>query len=289
MTRTIYRERIPATDPRLGRHVHHDSRSRAYVFDTTGLTIGDVDHTRRVSIFDQGNLGSCTGNAGIGCLATDPFRDTLPANPAYSLDEVGAVDLYSDATRADGYPGQYPPDDTGSDGLTIAKVLTRAGLIAGYQHTFTLDDALKALTVTPLITGTVWYKSMFTPTSEGVVPVVKSSGVAGGHEYEVVGYDQARGLVRFANSWGTSWGDHGYFWMAAEDWGALLAQQGDVTVFTPVTAPAPTPTPQPSPADDADRALATVAQQWIRHPRILGSARLKTALNTWLAAKGFNQ
>jgi hypothetical protein len=94
--------------------------------------------------------------------------------------------------RADDYPGQYPPDDTGCDGLTIAKVLTAAGEISGYQHTFSLDDALKALGVTPVITGvTSWYQDMFNPTADGRVH--PTGGVAGGHEFVVDEIDAEHG------------------------------------------------------------------------------------------------
>jgi hypothetical protein len=294
MTRTIYRERIPSTDPRLNRHVHHDSESRRYPFDTAGLTLTSVRHTRRIEVLDQGQLGSCTGNAGIGCLGTDPYYETLvdpgsvTGTPGshYPFDEAGAVQLYSDATRADDYPGQYPPDDTGSDGLTIAKVLKAAGEISGYQHTFTLDDALKALSITPYITGIRWYNSMFEPSPEGVLTVSAASGTAGGHELVVDEYDDARGLVGLTNSWTDTWGVQGRCYIQAEDYGTLLDQQGDVTIFTPLTQPAPTPTP--GPVDDADQALAVVARPWVarHHTSIAGNHRMQVALKTWLATKG---
>jgi hypothetical protein len=290
----IYRERIPSTDPRLKRHVHHDSRSRQFAFDTAGLTIRSVKHERRIPVLDQGQLGSCTGNAGIGCLGTDPFYDTLNAGVAaslrglvghYTLTETGAIQLYSDATRIDDYPGQYPPEDTGSDGLTIAKVLKAAGEIAGYQHTFSLDDALKALTVTPFITGTVWLDGMFTPDPDGRVHPV--GAVAGGHEYVADQLDAENERIWFTNSWGTGWGVGGRFYLSFDDFGQLLAQQGDVTIFTPLSQPAPVPTPTPD-ADPADVALAAVAHPWVRerHTDIAGNRRMQAALKAWLKAKG---
>lgn len=298
MTRIIRRERIPATDVRLGRHVHHDSESRRYAFPTAGLTIASVRHQRRIPVLDQGNLGSCTGNAGIGALGTDPCWQASWAAltqrpvdrsrpPHYTFDEAGAVQLYSDATRIDDAPGQYPPDDTGSSGLAIAQVLKSAGEISGYQHTFSLDDALKALTQYPLMVGTVWYQSMFTPSAEGVLEVAASSGVAGGHEYVIDEYDATRGMVGVTNSWGTGWGMAGRAYMQAEDLGALLAQQGDVIVLLPLTQPAPTPTPSPGPLDP-DHALAAVAHPWVleHHTSIAGNTRMQAALKTWLAAKG---
>lgn len=48
----------------------------------------------------------------------------------------------------------------------------------------------------------------------GVVPMPsKSENVLGGHETVIVGYDDSRGMAEVRNSWGPSWGDHGYFWM----------------------------------------------------------------------------
>lgn len=38
----------------LGRNVNHDPRSRAYVFDTTGITVQSVKHARRIPVLDQG-------------------------------------------------------------------------------------------------------------------------------------------------------------------------------------------------------------------------------------------
>lgn len=293
MSRTIYRERIPSTDPRLKRHVHHDSESRRYAFDTSELSIVSAKHTRRIPVLDQGNLGSCTGNAGIGCLGTDPFYDTLADVPGgrsqgvivagarYSFTEAGAVALYSDATKADDYPGEYPPTDSGSDGLTIAKVLKAAGEISGYQHTFSLDDALKALGVTPVICGTTWLQNMFDPAPDGRLTV--SGGVAGGHEYVVDEIDATNERVWLTNSWGDSWGVNGRAYLTFADWGRLLADQGDVTIFTPLSQPAPTPSP--SPADPADATFAAVLRRWIHRPHLLGNARMAAAARVWLEAK----
>src|SRR5262245_50700699 len=102
MTRTIIRERIPSTDPRLRRHVHHDSESRRYAFDTAGLTLVSTKHQRRIPVLDQGQLGSCTGNAGVGCLGTDPYYGT--AVPLLSLPEFDDPEAlqarYEKAARA---------------------------------------------------------------------------------------------------------------------------------------------------------------------------------------------
>lgn len=291
--RVIFRRYIESHDIRLKRHVHHDSMSRLYPFPTDGLMIQTVRHQRHGAVLDQGNLGSCTGNAGIGDLMTDPCAGTTNS-PRYTLDETGAVNLYSDATAVDSYPGQYPPDDTGSDGLTIAKVLQKTGLISGYQHTFTLDDALKALSQYPLMVGTNWMNSMFNPDSNGMLTVDMGSGVAGGHEYVVDEYDATRDVVGMTNSWGSGWGQAGRAYMKADDLGALLDQQGDVIVLLPLSVPAPTPTPTPPgptpPGPDAaDQKLIPIAKVWANESalgEIIHEHKMRVALREWLTAKG---
>src|ERR1035437_10187506 len=127
----IYKQKIPSTDLRLGRHIEHDSRSLSFAFDTSGLSIIDVEHKRLCPIFNQGQVGSCTGNAGIGAINTEPF---IQNTSYYTADENGALKLFSEAEIIDGGVG-YPPEDVGSSGLSIAKALTNSKMISGYQHT----------------------------------------------------------------------------------------------------------------------------------------------------------
>lgn len=203
---------------RLGRHVRHDPRSR--LFPAPHLSkIGTVTHLRNVPIFDQGELGSCTGNAGAGCVSTAPFKQQ------YS--ETDAVQLYSDATKVDNIMGQYPPTDTGSDGLSIMKVLQARGTISGYTHAFSCQQALGALQLVPGITGLTWLSGCDTPNSAGLV---KYRGmVRGGHEVELVGTDAKKGWVKLANSWGPGWGFIGYFFMTFDDYARALEDNGDAT------------------------------------------------------------
>ena len=220
---------------KLGRVVNHDTRSLAFGFDTSGLSIIDVEHKRLVPVFDQGQVGSCTGNAGVGAINTTPF---VTPSAHYSPDETGALALYRDAEIMDGGVG-YPPEDRGSSGLTIGKALLNAGVISVYQHTFTLNDALKALSLYPVITGINWYSDMFHPDPDGRVH--PTGTVAGGHEIEAYKVDVENGRIWFWNSWGASWGVNGTFYLTWADFATLLAQQGDVTVLIPPTVPVPPP------------------------------------------------
>jgi hypothetical protein len=235
-------------------------------------------HDRHVGILDQGNIGSCTGNAGTAALGTG---NLWPAASGLALDEAYAVSLYSAATAVDEFDGTYPPDDTGSSGLAVAKVLRSRGLITSYSHCFTLADALAAACDGPVITGISWMSGFDSPDADGIVRITGDDTVLGGHEVCVVGVDAERRLVRIANSWGDGWGDSGYFWLGWDDWGVLLADQGDVTVLVPASAPPPA---------TADQALAKVLRQrsWIdlnfRSPGQTGT--VARAAKAWLKAKG---
>lgn len=245
---SVRRERIleaPGNPYRLGRHVRHDSRSAAYaIAGTPTSTLVSKRWTRRIPVLDQGDLGSCTGNAAAGWLGTDDAtRQGLTEYGGNPIDEAFAVELYGEATQLDSYQGTYPPDDTGSDGLSVAKALVQFDVATGYQHAFSLQAALTALsTLGPVMFGVNWYEDMFDPAADGRLHITGS--LAGGHEFVVDEIDVTNQRVWLTNSWGSGWGVQGRAYLTWADATKLLGQQGDVTVPTPVSAPVP---PQPTP------------------------------------------
>jgi len=207
----------------LGRVVQHDPRSRAY--PATLGALRTITHRHYGPVLDQGQIGSCTGNAAADALNTTPLR-----HGRRLLTEVDARTLYHEATVLDGFPGTWPPTDTGSSGLGVAKAVVKAGWATGYTHAFGLDHALAALVLAPVIVGTNWHDSMFTPDSKGFIH--PSGAVVGGHEYALVGLDVKRARVTMLNSWSASWGINGRAYITFADLGALLADQGDVIALT---------------------------------------------------------
>lgn len=252
----------------LGRHVEHDPESLRYLHKASGRTLVQVEHPRHIPILDQGDVGSCTGNAATGALATEPLalEDAIAAIMA-ELNETYALGVYSDAEDVDG-DGPYPPNDNGSSGLSVCKVLKVRGLISGYRHATSLADALDALQDGPVLWGTNWKTGMDNIDSKGQIHYTGST--RGGHELLLRGDDPVTELADGDNSWNDKWGPiGGRFKVSHADLAKSLADQGDITIPIPLSQPAPVPTPvPPTPAPvptpdpagasflDADPALA---------------------------------
>lgn len=270
----------------LGRVVEHDPRSLHYAAGVLPQkAIQSVQWKRQAPHFNQGDVGSCSGNAPAGLIVTNSLgrtgvtQVTITDEQAtktkgvftagtYTVDEDFAVLCYELNTRIDSFPGTYKPDDTGSSGLAAAKTLVLLGLADVYTHGFTLGALDSALQKGPVMAGTVWLNCMFEPNSDGLIRLDVSSPVAGGHEYVLSGLDVEKDLYTLDNSWGEDWAVNGQAFISRQDMKWLLDQQGDVTVphmlgtDAPTPTPTPIPTPQPVPAD-ADKVLADAMHTWL--------------------------
>ncbi|MEW2301967.1 hypothetical protein AB0958_18670 [Streptomyces sp. NPDC006655] len=251
--------RYQPTDVRLGRHRRLDARSLEYLHrHVTSQTLHTVRHEIPIPILDQEDLdtqgidtsklvpgakkvkalGSCTANAGTAALAFLLGAARLAEVGLSATDPVVceryAICLYHEETVDDEFPKQWPPDDTGSSGLGIARALKKRGLIGGYVHATTADDLCSLLQHGPVLVGTPWFQAWFTPDANGFIDSGdwQASAVAGGHEVIAIGIDEiaqdARGhvipektVLRFRNSWSTGWGLHGEFRMRLSTYVAL--------------------------------------------------------------------
>lgn len=253
------------TDPRLGRHVHHDSRNRQYAYEAPpSVGLPAVNWLSNLPISDQGGVGACTGFTVLDILGYSKYWSALTdAERAYLQTNESQAGLlfYHTATVLDSIPGQYTPDDTGSDGGSAAKGGVKLGYFSGYQTAFGPAAFDAALTKGPVMVGTRWDNSMMNPDGSGVIVPDRASGVAGGHEYVVDGYVPQIDAYRMRNHWTQGWGSGGFAFIPRQPFYGLLADQGDVTVPVPLSQPAPTPTPPspapaPTPAKDPDLAEA---------------------------------
>jgi hypothetical protein len=165
-------------------------------------------------VLDQGNVGSCTGNGWTGLLDADPLPHTYQ--------EDTALKIYWQAKVLDGEPHL----DNGTTVEQAAKATKGFGLIKSYVFAASAAEALTWVrTQGPVVVGTAWFDDMFDPDVNGFVKV--SGNLAGGHCYLVLGHSPSAGVVTCLNSWGTSWGKNGRFYLKEADFAWLISQQGE--------------------------------------------------------------
>lgn len=231
---------------RLGRQGRFDSRSLRYPFTARRQAVRSVAWERHAPIFDQGDLGSCEGNAEVGCVASGPLFGALPdGHPA--LTEDLAVQVYTLATSLDGFPGQMPDQDTGTDSTSANAAAKQLGLIAGYLHCDGLAGLLQALQTGPVNVAFDWWSTFDMPSADGVLTIGPGARIRGGHALACRELDTAAGLIWLDNSWTVKWGKAGRCAVALPLMDRLLSEGGEAVVPVPLSAGPPVP--QPPPAD----------------------------------------
>ncbi|QYF91912.1 C1 family peptidase [Massilia sp. PAMC28688] len=84
---------------------------------------------------------------------------------------------------------------------------------------------------------------------------IRGAATNGGHAMALVGYDDAKQAYLVMNSWGSEFGDRGYFWMDYQSFNASVAEvyETDGIGSGPVN-----PTPAPSPTPPASVAITSL-------------------------------
>jgi C1A family cysteine protease len=292
-------------DPRLGRLIYHDPRSRGYMYATATRTPMPVIVSKTWDFegpnLDQGQTGTCVGHG---------FIDEFAANPVEvleSFNEDYALDFFDECAKRDPFPG-----NSRQDGTTVTaggQTAKARGFVDEYRwvDTSAPEDEVAAQLLTallnegPLVAGTYWTNHMFDPDSYGVIKPTGDD--AGGHCYLIRGVLSAEDAfaqlminepaLLITNSWGTGWGVHGDAWIRLSDFVALLKRDGELLV--PIGrknpfAPSPDPEPQPLfPADPADAAMWSVVKDWANHKHVWSRAsKSARAVRDWAATKGLS-
>ena len=68
----------------------------------------------------------------------------------------------------------------------------------------------------PVVFGTLIGEAWYTYGPGQVLQPPVPGHEEGGHATHLLGWDDTRSLFIGENSWGTSWGDNGFYWMAPE-------------------------------------------------------------------------
>lgn len=128
-------------------------------------------------------------------FATQTFFTQIGGGPGGAVTRVALASLVKTG---------YPVTATGNAALHR--------LAAYYAVPLTRTDVQNAIASFPqngpLTVALPWFHSWLTPGAGGVLPA-PSGGVVGGHQVVFDGYNSV-GLVG-PNTWGTGWGNHGYF------------------------------------------------------------------------------
>ncbi len=122
----------------------------------------------------------------------------------------------------------------------------------------------------PIVFGFDVYASFESVGDDGVY--TPQGGDVGGHCVVAVGYDDAKGVVIVRNSWGTSWGDEGYFYFPYRHFASNMTSDA-WSIAEPIVAAAGVPLPAPAPV------VSTSAgrPREVRTPAPVAPATLKPA------------
>lgn len=219
-----------------------DPRDHVYRLAPMASLPSTVDlRTYASPIGDQGNLGSCTGNAIAGAIDLMDRKNSKPLQVSrlfiYYQERVLENDVYYDAGAyiRDGIKACYtygaPLESlwpyninkwaTRPSATAYSDALNRK--VTGYAKCADFNAVKNALAAgTPVVIGFTVYESFegTQNTTTGVMPYpnIGREQILGGHAVCLVGYydnfrNTGKGYFIARNSWGTSWGDHGYFYM----------------------------------------------------------------------------
>lgn len=225
---------VPQHDPRLGRQLVHDERSRGWAFRPK------IDQTtwrdRLIRIYDP----IPNPNQDIGCCTCCSKSSQQNAVGNRVLGQVLNYDfarntMYPLVTSIDPFPGTWPPDDTGSSGLASAKAAQKLGIGGEYRWIFGgVEEIVQTVVQGGIVSmGTWWYNDMFNPDSKGYV--TPTGGRAGGHQWIFDGFDLDSRSLR-GRCW---WGSFKWFWLTMDTTDFLLGDGGDAHVqkrLAPVAA-----------------------------------------------------
>jgi hypothetical protein len=194
----------------------------------------------RTKAFDQGDTGTCVGNTGEAFLIYPPIvQKRAGAKPSrWDLYRACvAVDQWPDNDHEASLPDGDPGLAFGTSTLALMRSLKTMGYIGSYRWALDVQTISQFLRMQganfagrlggPVVVGTAWYDSMFTPSAENILQITPNARVAGGHEWLVIGANRQRGMLEMLNSWGPGWGRNGRAFIAMETMHRLLTENGD--------------------------------------------------------------
>lgn len=187
-------------------------------------------------IENQGSLGSCTGQAIAGAIELLNKRNRKPTDVSrlfiyyYERLLLGTVNYDSGAYIRDGIKAtnhygasleSYWPYDIRKfrqEPISEAKTDALKRKVTRYERVNDFNGCIDALSNGyPVVMGFRVYDSFMSKNvaKTGIMPYpnTKRERLLGGHAVLLVGYNKSKKVFIARNSWGTNWGDKGYFYM----------------------------------------------------------------------------
>jgi hypothetical protein len=186
-------------------------------------------HKYVTPVRDQGSCGSCWAFANTAALEARVLITSQTPDKDLDLSEQAIVscdgynygcdggwnDLALNYLQATGIPAEiiapYSSGKTGKPGSCYALYKQNTYRISGYADAATSVESIKSALVQygPLVTSFTVYTDFFSYKS-GIYSHVTGE-VEGGHAVAIVGYDSEDQSWIIKNSWGSDWGENGYF------------------------------------------------------------------------------
>jgi C1A family cysteine protease len=216
-------------------------------------------------VFDQGQVGSCTGNAGAMLGLYQSRLQNREISPSRLMLYYGAREIEGstesdagayirDIFKAWSKVGVAPESVWPYDESKVTARPNSEAYAVGKKTLAVSYHALDNTDITELKTclamghpfelGFMVYRNFMYGNWKDTMPMpTKNEQILGGHAVTAIGYDDSRQAFRIKNSWGNDWKDGGCFWMPY----AFITNPNYCDDFwmldgiTPGESPAPTP------------------------------------------------
>jgi C1A family cysteine protease len=209
-----------------------DHRDLKYKMSNMKLPVSMDLRDEDSAIKDQGDLGSCTGNAIASLIEEELVAKTeISALFIYFQERKleGSISNDSGASIRDGikacakvgacseqfYPYIVEAFKKEPSALAYANAMHRK--LLSYRRVSNLKEMLDCIASGHgIVMGFTVYESFLTEevANTGIMPYPKLlERAAGGHAVVAIGYNTHKKMLLVKNSWGDDWGQNGYFWM----------------------------------------------------------------------------